>query len=409
MSAISLFSSRSAVSRSSRWRSSSSTWATASSYSDCASGLTGPSCSRRRASRSSLAVSASRSSARARSAAGSASSSSRRASTCSSSVDSSSRSRTRWSWTWHSVRRSLPCRSCACSAASRWAHSLSSAATCSPASRSELSVALELLPSPGDRTRDALEGGDHAADARQQRLVACRRGTDPLDPCLSLGAFALLALTRATGCGELGAHLHAATCVGAIVGRRAPALDRRRDPPLFFARLVAASDRGAVRGDRVLGLGVGPCHRLAVTLERRAGRELGLCRGLARPDQSVAAVALGQDALLAHRRRLAELAGTRRPDPSGERHGNPAEPVVQPLEALHHPHVAQQRPRERRGIGRPVDVSGERLGAVLGRRLGACLRLRGSVGRRDQRAPAIRAGAVEQRGGGRQIAQHGGA
>ena len=45
-------SSRSAVSRSSRWRSSSSTCASASSYSCWASGLTGPSCSRRRCRRS---------------------------------------------------------------------------------------------------------------------------------------------------------------------------------------------------------------------------------------------------------------------------------------------------------------------------------------------------------------------
>ena len=50
-------SSASAASRSPRWASSSSTWRTASSYSCSASGLTGPSCSRRRASRSTFASS----------------------------------------------------------------------------------------------------------------------------------------------------------------------------------------------------------------------------------------------------------------------------------------------------------------------------------------------------------------
>ena len=62
MSVISFSSSRSAASRSVRWRSSSSTCSSASAYSSWASGLTGPSCSRRRARRSSRALSASRSS-----------------------------------------------------------------------------------------------------------------------------------------------------------------------------------------------------------------------------------------------------------------------------------------------------------------------------------------------------------
>ena len=268
---------------------------------------------------------------------------------------------------------------------------------------------LELLASPGDRARHMLERDDHAADARQQRLVARVRGVQPLDPRLPLGALALLALSRAAGRRQLGGHLHATTRVGAVVGRRAPALDRGRDPPLLLARLVAAGDRGAVRGDRVLGLGVGARHRLAVTLERRPRRELGLRRRLAGSDQRVAAVALGQHALLAHRRRLAQLAGPGRPDPSGERDRDPVEPAGQPLEALDHPHVAQQRSRKRRRVSRPVDVSGERLGSVLRRWLGDCVRLRRAIGRRDQRAAAIGAGAIEQRGGGGQIAQHRGA
>ena len=98
VSVISFSSSRSAVSRSVRWRSSSSTCATASAYSSWASGLTGPSCSRRRASRSSRSASASRSSAASASVGGgSASSSSRAASSRSSCSASAAWSRARWS------------------------------------------------------------------------------------------------------------------------------------------------------------------------------------------------------------------------------------------------------------------------------------------------------------------------
>ena len=61
VSRISPSNSRRAVSRSFRWRSSSSTCASACAYSSWASGLTGPSCSRRRASRSRRPTSSARS------------------------------------------------------------------------------------------------------------------------------------------------------------------------------------------------------------------------------------------------------------------------------------------------------------------------------------------------------------
>ena len=172
--------------------------------------------------------------------------------------------------------------------------------------------------------------------------------------------------------------LHAASGVRPVVGRGPPTLDRRRDPPLLLARLVALVDRGAVRRDRPLGLGLGARHRLAVALERGAGRVLGLHRGLARPDQRVAAVALGEHALLADRRRLAELARAATTTPGPTRvTATPSKPIGQPLEALDHPHVARAGARASAGrIGRSVDVLGERLGSVV---------------RRGARSPASRA------------------
>ena len=186
---------------------------------------------------------------------------------------------------------------------------------------------LELLAALGDRARDLLERGDHAADGRQERLVPDRRLAQALDPRQPLRALALGPLARPPGRGQLGRDLHATSGVGTFVGRGAPPLDRCREAALVLAGLVALRDRGSVRCDRPLGLAVDPRDLESLALELRAGAELGLGGGLARPDEPVASIALGEHAFLAHGRRLAELAGAGRPHPSGARDRNPVEPI----------------------------------------------------------------------------------
>ena len=127
--------------------------------------------------------------------------------------------------------------------------------------------------------------------------------------------------------------------------------------------------------------------------------------GLAGADQRLAAVALGQHALLPHRRRLAQLARRRRPDAPGAGDGDAGEAVREVVEVVDDPGVAQQ-PRARarpsapaRGRGRP----GARLPAARSRPAAA---RSGCVGRVEhQRAAAVGAGAVEQGGGGRPVVE----
>ena len=152
-----------------------------------------------------------------------------------------------------------------------------------------------------------------------------------------------------------------------------------------------------------------------LALERRAGAVLGLHGGLARPDQRVAAVAFGQHALLADRRRLAQLARAGGPHAARARHRHAVEPIGHVLEALNDPHAGEQAACAPGDLSRSVHVVAERLGPVVrrGSRVWRGFRGPGRVrrvtGLHDQGPAAVGAGAVEQRPGGDPVPEDRGA
>ena len=119
-------------------------------------------------------------------------------------------------------------------------------------------------------------------------------------------------------------------------------------------------------------------------------------------DERVAAVALGQHALRAALRRLAQLAGEAEPRAAGARDGDAGEAGRQLIEVLDDPRVGQQPARERHRGRRPARrcrPGGARPGA------GGVVRARRArrAGVGDQRAAAVGAGAVEQRAAGGEV------
>ena len=146
----------------------------------------------------------------------------------------------------------------------------------------------------------------------------------------------------------------------------------------------ACSRRGVGGGDGGLG-----------GLAGGARGVLGLHGGLAGGDELLAAVALGEDALLAALRRLAHLAVAAVPDAPGAVDGDAGEAGRQLLELLDDPRVPQQPPRDREH----VLVAADELRHVARAGRGRVVR-RGRPGRdrvEDQHAPAVGAGGVEQR------------
>ncbi len=152
-----------------------------------------------------------------------------------------------------------------------------------------------------------------ARDARQQRLVARDRLAQALDPRpRALPARARRARARRAR----PPARPAAAAGGPRRGRRREPPAGARSPPRAGApprpprRAALTAARWAAIACSRSRLDLASTGRRAA-LDRAARAELGLRRRLARPDELLAAVALGEHALLADRRGLAELPGAR--------------------------------------------------------------------------------------------------
>ena len=108
-----------------------------------------------------------------------------------------------------------------------------------------------------------------------------------------------------------------------------------------------------MRGDRLLAPGLGLGHYLAAPIEFGPSGQLSLYRLLAGANQLVPAVALGQHALLADRRGLADLTAPGRPHTSAAGDGDPVEALGELIERVDHPRVADQ---SREDLGRAPDM-----------------------------------------------------
>src|SRR5581483_2357523 len=149
---------------------------------------------------------------------------------------------------------------------------------------------------------------------------------------------------------QLGFELRPPAGVRTVVGCGTPAFDLSLEPASLLVRLVAGTDRCAVRRESLLASGLGFAHRGRGLFERSAGRLLGPDSRFALPNEPIPPVSLGQHTLLSSRRRLAQLTGRRRPDSAGARHRDPAKPRSDVLDRIYDPGVAQQHPGEREGL-----------------------------------------------------------
>ena len=221
--------------------------------------------------------------------------------------------------------------------------------------------------------------------------MACRRSirVGPLG-ALALGAGEHLALG-----GQLGGELRTAAGVRPLVGRGAAALDLGLDPALLLGRLVERPDRGPVGGDQLLAAGLGARSRPAPARSSaaRASSSAWALASLAR-DQPLAAVALGEHAILADRRRLAQLPRGRRPHAPGLGHRDAVEADRRAPRDRRPPTCARSSARasaERRLAA--ADVVDQPLGAGAARRPATAPV---SPRARHQRTAALAAGSVEQ-------------
>src|SRR5829696_5132252 len=255
---------------------------------------------------------------------------------------------------------------------------------------------VENLHARAERFLGRLEHGGEPPGGRAQALVVAEPVALVRDPPLALRSLSLGALGQPPLGGERRADLRAARRDGALVRCPATLLDDVAGVPLGLVRVVARA------GGRSGGT-VGVVARGVRGLDAR-GRGLYLGqRGLLGPrrlldpgDQGIAAVALGEDPVLAARGYLPQLARSRRPHAPVAGHGDPAEARVEPAEVVDDPDGGEQRagkPRRRSvtGCRDPVD---EPLGTARGRRAVGGGRRR--VVGRDQRSSAVATRAVEQ-------------
>src|SRR5215207_4465222 len=280
-------------------------------------------------------------------------------------------------------------------------------------------LGVENLHASAERFLGRLEHGGEPPGGRAQALVVAEPVALVRDPPLALRSLSLGALGQPPLGGERRADLRAARRDRALVRCLATLLDEVAGVPLRLERVVARA------GGRSGGT-VGVVARGVRGLDARGrGLDLGQ-RGLLGPrrlldpgDQGIAAVALGEDPVLAARGHLPQLARSRRPHAPVAGHGDPAEARVEPAEVVDDPDGGEQRagkPRRRSltGCRDPVD---EPLGAARGRRAvgggrrrvverpqrcargrrarGGGRRRRRVVGR-DQRSSAVATRAVEQ-------------
>ena len=146
-----------------------------------------------------------------------------------------------------------------------------------------------------------------------QRLVARQPVALAGDPLLALGALALGALGEPPLGAERRLELRAPLGGGTLVGRRLPLLDHPAGVALGLGRLVARARRGARGTLGVVARRVGGLDGARGLLDLRQRGLLGLRRALDLGDEPVAAVALGEHAVLAAGRDLPQLARDRRP------------------------------------------------------------------------------------------------
>ena len=134
--------------------------------------------------------------------------------------------------------------------------------------------------------------------------------------------------------------------IGPSSGARAALLDQPAGVAHGLARLVAGA-RGLASGAvGVVARGVGGGDRLRGLLRLGERGALGAGGALGVADQLVAAVALGQQPVLAARGHLAQLAGGRRPHAAGAGHRDAVEVGADALEALDDPDVGEQAARQ---------------------------------------------------------------
>ena len=162
-------------------------------------------------------------------------------------------------------------------------------------------------------------------------------------------------------------QLGAALRVGALVGCPAALLDPAARLALGLGGLVARAGRGARRAIGLVAGGVGLRDGGGGRLDLRQRGVLGLRGALDLGDQGVAAVALGEHAVLAAGGHLAQLARGRGPHAARLRDRDAGEVLGDRVERLDHPHVGEQHVRERvrRLVG--VDAVQQPLGAGPGR------------------------------------------
>ena len=182
-------------------------------------------------------------------------------------------------------------------------------------------------------------------------------------------------------------------------------------PAWRTASLASSRARAAVRAARSASSRA--ASAAATACEARSPSAIAACSACAARseacDELVAAVALGQQPILAPARHLAELARERRPDAAGAGHGDAAEVGAEPVERLDDPHVGQQPLGERRGgaVALGADARAERLGAGGGRGRERCRASRPSPS--HERRATVLARSVEQRAGLVEVRGHRGA
>ena len=408
VSRISGWSSRSAVSRSLRWRSSSSTCSSASLYSSCASGLTGPSCSRRRCRRSMRVLQRRRARS---SGSGSSDGSGSRPSLVARRVSSSSAScawsRARCAWTSPRVTSSPRCLSRWWTRDSSAAHSRSSAVSLLAGRAVGGELGLEHLDAGADRLARALQRRGEPVGDGLQRLVAGEPAALVLEPARALVALALGALGEPLLGLDRGLDLRAALGARPLVGRGAPLLDDPARVTLGLGGLVA-----------------GPRGRPRLAVDRvaraRPPRRPSACAASTSACAARSACAATSTCSTSASRRL-RSASTRSAPPgatcrSSRVDGDQTRPslvTATPVKAGSSPSTAstthtscEERGREARAASSPVGVtwaaSGSAPGAGGPRRTGGCAERR-AAGRRpgDAAAAVAAAAARRQRRGGR--------
>ena len=243
-----------------------------------------------------------------------------------------------------------------------------------------------------DNRSGALEHRREPLGGGPQRLVACQPVALAGDPLLALGALAFGALGEpplgTDGRLELGAPLGG----GTLVRRRLPLLDHPAGVAVGLRGLVACPRRGARGTLGVVACRVGGLDGPRGLLDVRQRGLLGLRRALDLGDEAVATVALGEHAVLAAGGDLPQLARDRRPHAPVARDGHAGEAGSERVERVDDPRAGEQR-RGEPAVAVRAHVLRERLGA--GRRCDACRARRRGVGH-DQRRAAVAPRAVEQ-------------